>query len=381
MKKIVVLLTILILVLTNITVFAEMDLNSPSAILLDYNTGQVIFSKNEKEKLPPASITKIMNLLIVMELLSDGNITLEDKVAVSENASKTPGTTIYLDRDEVQTVDNLIKAISIRSANDAAVALAEHISGSEAEFVKLMNKKAKSLGMNNTNFSNCTGLSSDNHYTTASDIGKMSKALLDHNMIYDYLNTYMEDIEVGKTKKSIQTMVNTNRLIKDYVGANGIKTGYTSEAKHCISASAKRDNLHLIAVVMKSDSSDSRFKDAKTLLDFGFSNYKTLTIGSKGDIITGIEIQKGKKNLVDLVLERDCHILLKKEVSAEVEKLVNIPSFMEAPIKENQIVGELVIKSNGKIVDTVNLLAKEEVGTGSIFNILNKVIRNFLFNI
>lgn len=380
MKKIVSLLIILVLILANTTVFASLDLNCHSAILLDYNTGNILYSKNENEKLAPASITKIMTLILVIESLNNNKIKLDDKVTISENASGTRGTSIYLDKGEVQSVDSLIKAISVRSANDASVALAEYIGGTESEFVSLMNEKARSLGMESTNFSNCTGLPIEDHYTTATDISIMSRELLKHEMIHDYLKIYMEDLEVGKSKRSTQTMVNTNRLIKEYEGANGIKTGYTTEAKYCVSASAKRDDLQLIAVVLKADNDKARLKDAKTLLDYGFSNYKSVFIGKKGDVISKLDIEKGKKDYTDLILARDSYVLLKKDETKDIERVINIPQFINAPVKENQVIGELVLKIDDKIIDTVNLISKDKVELGNFFTLFKKVLNKFLFN-
>ena len=289
-KKLVSIALTIILSFTSITVYGDMDISSKSALLMDSTSGDIIFAVNEKEELPPASITKIMTLLLTMEALDSNKINLSDEVNISENASKMAGTSIYLDVGEMQTVENLIKAISIRSANDACVAIAEHISGSEESFVALMNEKAEILGMENTHFSNSTGLPIENHYTTAYDTAIMSRELLMYPNILKYLGIYMEDLKVGKSKTSIQTMVNTNRLVKNYDGANGIKTGYTEEAKHCISASAKRGDLQLIAVILGASTSPLRFEEATNLLDHGFSNYESISIGKKGDIFSNIQI-------------------------------------------------------------------------------------------
>lgn len=321
-----------------------------------------------------------MTLLLAMEALESNKISLDDQVTITEYASSMGGTQLYLDPGETQSVENLVKSIAIRSANDAAVALGEYIGGSDEGFVKLMNDKSKSLGMKNTNFVNASGLPKENHYSTAYDIAIMSRELLKHKEIRKYLSTYMEDITVGKSKSSIQTMVNTNRLIKEYDGANGIKTGFTNEAQHCISASAERDNLQLIAVVMGAESSKLRFTEAKRLLDYGFANYESISIGEKGDIISAIPIEKGKLNSIEVVLERDSHFLIPKGEKANFEKIIEQLEYIDAPIEQGDVVGKLKIVNNNKTIDTINLVAKTPVEKASFINTFNKVWNNFIFN-
>lgn len=358
----------------------QIDINAKSALLMDYNTGEIIYSIEKDERLPPASITKIMTLLISMEALNSSKINLDDQVRISENASKAIGTTVYLDHGEIQSVENLIKAIAIRSANDAAVALAEHIGGSENAFVELMNKRANELGMKNTSFKNASGLPNEDHYSTAYDIALMSKELMKHEKAIEYLNIYMEDIKVGKTKTSIQTMVNTNRLIKDYNGGNGIKTGYTGEAKHCISASAKRGDLQLIAVLLGSESSKTRFEDAKRLLDYGFSNYESLTLGKKNDVIGNIKIEKGKEDFLNVVLKEDINILFPRGSKENTNKRVNLPESLMAPILKNSKIGELIIEQNGKEVKKIDLFPQKEIEKANFLNLFSKTLKTFLIN-
>lgn len=243
-KRLISIILIIILSFNFSIVYGDIDIGAKSYLLMDFNSGEIILAGNEHEVLQPASVTKIMTLLITMEYINNGKISIDDKVIVSESASKAIGTSVYLDAGEVQTVENLIKAISIRSANDASIALAVNIAGSEEAFVKLMNERADQLGMKNTHFNNSSGLPTSDHYSSAYDIAIMSRELMKHQDIIPYLTTYMEDLEVGRTKTSIQSMVNTNRLIKDYQGANGIKTGSTSEAKYCVSASAKGETCN-----------------------------------------------------------------------------------------------------------------------------------------
>lgn len=373
---------ILIIVILSISTVAygEIEIEADSALLMDYKSGEIIYAKDKDKELVPASITKIMTLLITMEALNNNKIKLTDEVIISEYASSMGGTQLYLDAGEKQTVENLIKAVSIRSANDAAVALGEYISGSNEGFIKLMNDKAKELEMENTHFSNSTGLPKENHYTTAYDIAIMSRELLRYTDIIDYLSTYMEDINVGKEKKSTQTMVNTNKLIKEYNGITGIKTGFTNEAKHCISASAKRDNLHLISVIMGAETSELRFNEAKRLLDYGFSNYESIMIGNEGDIISIIPVEKGKTNNVEIVMEDNSYILLPKGKESNIEKDIQIPTHIDAPIDQEKIIGQMNILIDDKKVDEVNLIARNNIKKASFIDLLNKSIKNFIFN-
>lgn len=361
-------------------VYGEIDIEGESALLMDFKSGEVIYSKNQDKKLAPASITKIMTLLIAMESLDKGKIKLTDQVVISEYASSMGGTQLYLDAGEEQTVENLIKAISVRSANDAAVALGEHIAGSNESFLNLMNAKAKELKMENTHFSNSTGLPKENHYTTAYDIAIMSRELLKYRDIIDYLSTYMEDIDVGKRKKSTQTMVNTNKLVKDYKGITGIKTGFTNEAKHCISASAKRGNLHLISIIMGAETSKLRFNEAKRLLDYGFSNYESINIGNKGDIISIIPVEKGRTNNIEVVLEDSSNLLLAKGEKAKIKKDIDLPETIKAPIEQEMVVGRLNILVDNQKVDEVNLIAKSQVKEAGFLKLLNKTVKNFIFH-
>lgn len=380
MKRLISILLIIILSFNISIAYGDTTFTAKSYLLMDFNSGEIILANKEHERLPPASVTKIMTLLIVMEYIDNGTLSLDDRVIISESASKATGTSVYLDAGEVQSVESLLKAISIRSANDASIAMAVHVAGSEDAFVDLMNQRAKQLGMEDTHFSNSSGLPTENHYTSAYDIAIMSRELMKHEDIIQYLTTWMEDMEVGRSKTSIQTMVNTNRLIKDYAGANGIKTGSTSEAKYCISASAKRGDLQLISVVLAADSSALRFSEAMKLLDYGFSNYDSVTIGKKGDLVASIPIEKGEVDSLSLVLERDCHLLITKTDKGDIEKEIINPESVEAPINRGDKLGELVVKLNGEEVDRVDLLAEKEVGKASVLRILKNVWNNFLFN-
>lgn len=376
----IILLLIILILSIPLGVYADMDLkiNAKSALLMDVNTGAIIYKLNEHDRLAPASITKIMTLLLGMEALDSGRIKLTDKVMVSEHASSIKGSTVFLQAGEIQVVEDLFKAIAIRSANDAAVALAEHIAGSEEIFVKMMNEKAKALGMENTLFHNCSGMPSENHYVSAYDVALMSKELLKHSKINEWLTIYMHDLAVGKNKSSIQTMVNTNRLIKEYEGATGIKTGSTNEAGFCLSASAKRGNLELIAVVMGVNNSKLRFDEAKRMLDYGFANYDSITIGKKGDIIATLPVEKGKMQEAEIMLSKDSCILLPKGEKGNITKELVLPDTIDAPILAGDEVGELVVSIDGKEVDKIKLVSKTNIEKANVFNMLNRTIKSYL---
>lgn len=374
---------ILVLVFSySVTALGEepFKLEAKSAILIDASSGEVIYEKNMHEKLPPASITKIMLLLIAMEDLDSGKINLDDKVYISANSSRMGGSQIYLEEGEEQTVENLFKAICLRSANDAAVALAEHIAGSIDVFVQRMNERGKELGMLNTNFKNTTGLPDDEHFTTAYDISLMSRELLKHPKIHEWLTIYMTDINVGKNKNVTQSLVNTNKLIREYQGANGIKTGLTNEAGHCLSASARRGNLSLISVVLGGSTSNSRFIESKKLLDFGFANYDSLPICKKNEIIKKIKVSKGKNSELNVVAENDYSLLIRKGSTKDIQKEVVLPEVVDAPLERGQKVGEIILKNNGKEIGRVNLVSESELKKASIIDMFRKMTTIFLSN-
>ena len=377
-RKVISIFLFVIFMFTSVFAYGDVNITSKSALLMDYSTGKIIFSQNENERFAPASLTKIMTLLITMESIDNSRINLEDKVYVSKNAASIKGSTAFLDDGESQTVENLIKAVAVRSANDASVALAEYILGSEEAFVKYMNERASQLGMNNTNFTNASGWPDANLYSTAFDVGIMSRELMKHDKVYKYLSIYMEDLAVGRSKSSIQQMVNTNRLIKDYEGANGIKTGSTSEAGYCVSGSAIRDELHLIAVIMGGQDSKVRFDEAKSLLDYGFANFESLRIGKSGDLIATLPIEKGSADFVEIVLERESLVLLPKGKKANMEKSYNHPESIKAPVKSGEVVGEMIVTIDGTEVDRVNLVSNMEIKRGNYISILKKTMKNFI---
>ncbi|WP_234978600.1 D-alanyl-D-alanine carboxypeptidase family protein [Anaerosalibacter sp. Marseille-P3206] len=371
----------IIIVFTSINLaFAEpsLDIKGKSAILMDFNTGEILYENNSNEKLPPASITKIMVLLIAMESIEKGVIKLTDEVVVTSNAAGMGGSQVYLEEGEIQTVESLLKAICLRSANDASVALAEHISGSEEIFAKKMNERATQLGMKNTNFKNVSGLPSEDHYTTAYDIALMSRELLKHPKIHEWLTLWMAEMKVGKNKDVVQGLVNTNRLVKEYEGANGVKTGFTNEAGFCLSGSAKRGNLQLISVIMGCETSKLRFEETKRMLDYGFATYDSVTIGKKGDVVGKILLEKGKKNEVNVIFEKDVFVLLPKGSQSNLGREYILPKSLIAPIEKNSKLGELVITLDGKIVDRINLVSSETVESANFADMFKVMFNNLI---
>lgn len=320
----------------------SLNLESESAILIEQSTGQILYEHNIHEQLRPASVTKVMSILLIMEALDSGKISLTDSVPCSETASSMGGSQIWLDPRETLTVDEMLKAICVASANDCVVAMAEYIAGSEESFVQMMNDKAKQLGMNDTTFKNCHGLDEDGHVTSSYDISLMSRELLSkHPQITKYTTIWMDSLRDGKSQLS-----NTNKLIKTYKGATGLKTGSTGLALYNLSASATRDNLSLIAVIMKAPSTKVRFAEAQKLLDYGFNMFSFEEFGKKGDIVKNISIAKGTKSSINLVLEKDAGTLVEKGKNKDIEKIVKINENISAPIVSGQKLGEVTFTLN-----------------------------------
>lgn len=373
-------LIIISLFLPTLGAYAEtqpFDIDAKSALLMDAGTGKVLYEKNASERLAPASITKIMTMLLVMEAIEDGKITLDDKAVVSEKASRMGGTQLYLEPGEVRTVEELMKGVAIRSANDATVVLGEHIAGTDELFVQQMNNRAKELGMKNTKFINTNGLDAEGHLTTAHDVALMSRELLKHKDIHKWLTTWMDTVVVGR-KKSEQSLVNTNRLIKTYEGANGIKTGYTSTSKHCLAASATRGNSTFIAVVMAAPSSSVRFNESAKLLDYGFANYSTVKVTQKHDIIGNVKLNKGKKIQLEVVAEDDLNVLVKKGKEEGVEQEVILPPSINAPVLKGGKIGEIVATLDGKKVGKVDIVSKEDIPKASMIDILGRMFSRMM---
>ena len=334
------------------------DIKAKSAILMEVTTGKVLLEYNADEKLFPASVTKIMTMLLVMEAIKEGKISLSDVVVCSENASKKGGSQIWLEPGEEMTVNDLLKATVIGSANDAATLLGEYVSGSEEAFVDLMNVRAKELGMTNTHFDNATGLddTTDTHLTTARDIGLMSVELMKHDLIEDYTTVWMDSLRNGETE-----LVNTNKLVRFYNGTTGIKTGTTNKAGCSVSASAKRDGLHLVAVIMGSANSTERFETAKALLNFGFANYSLAELNIDESAFSSVEVLGGEAKLVKPYLKEVPSLLLKKGEAEKLEQTVVLAENVEAPVTENQRLGTVKFTLEGETIVEFPLLASREI--------------------
>ena len=354
---------------TEITDDNFLNLDCGSAILIEQNSGQVLYSYNIHEKLHPASVTKIMSILLIMESLDSGKISLTDEVPCSENAASMGGSQIWLDPRETLTVDEMLKAICVNSANDCVVAMAEYIAGSEEGFVQMMNDKAQELGMTDTTFKNCHGLDEEGHLTSSYDIALMSRELLkNHPDVTKYTTIWMDSLRDGKSQLS-----NTNKLIRNYKGATGLKTGSTSLALYNLSASATRDDLSLIAVVMKAPSSKIRFENATKLLDYGFNTFSYKEFGKKGDVVKTVSVNKGIKDSIEAVLEEDCGTLLKKGDDKNVEQTLNLEDTISAPIKKGQKLGEISFTLNGELLSSVNIVANEDVEKMNYYQVLTSL--------
>lgn len=350
-------------------------LDCGAACLIEQNSGLIIYDYNMHEKLRPASVTKIMSLLLIMEALDSGKIQLTDKIPCTEDAAKMGGSQIWLDVRETLTVEEMLKAICVVSANDCVVAMADYLEGSQDAFVKKMNQKAQELGMNDTTFKNCHGIDEDGHLTSAYDIAIMSRELLmNHPSITKYTTIWMDSLRDGKS-----SLVNTNKLVRNYNGCTGLKTGSTSIALYNLSASATRNNLSLIAVVLKAPTPAIRFSNAQKLLDYGFSNYTVTSFGKKGDVIKSVEIKKGTTSSIDAILESDAEVLMSNGSSKDITQEIKLDDTFTAPILEGQKLGEVEFSINGNVVSTVNLVANKSSDKLSFGSII-KFVMNKWFN-
>ena len=338
---------------------AELDLPAPSYVLMERSTGEVLLEHNAHERLRPASVTKVMTLLLIMEALDDGRIGWDDMVQTSAAAAAKGGSQIYLKENEQLPLEEMLKSIVVSSANDCACAMAEHIAGSEAAFVEMMNARAEQLGMTDTHFVNCTGLDDEpeaaEHLTTAYDIALMSRALLGHEAIKKYTTIWMDTVRDGQFGLS-----NTNKLVRFYDGTTGLKTGYTSAAGHCLSASAERNGMELIAVVLHCASSTDRFESAKALLNYGFSNYALVT-PEPGEL-PAVPVTLGTSMEITPVLADETPILIDKALAAGVETRVCVDKSVTAPVEAGQTLGTLTITSGGQTIAERDLVAPEAVG-------------------
>lgn len=341
---------------TNAAIGQTLDIKARSAVLLEPNTGKVLYEMNADEKLAPASITKIMSLLLVMEAIDRGDLTTETVVTASEHACSMGGSQIWLEPGEAMTVNDLLKAAVIASANDACVALGEAVAGSEEGFVALMNERAEELGMTNTHFVNCTGLDAEGHLTSAYDVAVMSGELIKHDLIKDYSTVWMDTLRDGKSE-----LVNTNKLVRFYEGTTGLKTGTTSTAKYCLSATAERNGLELVAVVMAGESSNDRFNGAKKLLDYGFANYNFSSIDAEIEDGFTLPVAKGTQKTVGVRAEGNLNVLLPKTASGEIERETVFSKDITAPVREGDVLGTVTVTLNGEKLGEIPVTASENV--------------------
>ena len=353
-----------------------LELNCESSILIEQTTGEVLYAHNEHEKLRPASVTKVMTILLIMEAIENGSLKYEDKITCSENASSMGGSQIWLDESETLTVDEMLKAICVVSANDCTVAMAERIGGSEENFVNMMNEKAKALGMNDTTFKNCHGIDEDGHVTSAYDIALMSRELLTkYPEITNYTTIYMDTLRNGESE-----LVNTNKLIRNYAGATGLKTGSTSLALFNLSASATKEGLSLIGVIMKAPTSKERFSCARKLLDYGFSNYKYELLCTQNDFVREIDVQKGTKNKIRVIYDNSIGKITKKNETDQIDTIVEMKESIIAPVEKGEILGKVKFMRGEKTIAEVNLIAEEQIKKKNLISTAGEICKKW-FNL
>ncbi|MCY7784311.1 MULTISPECIES: D-alanyl-D-alanine carboxypeptidase DacF [unclassified Bacillus (in: firmicutes)] len=352
---------------------SELAHEAKSAVLIERDTGKVLYNKNSNERLAPASMTKIMTMLLIMEALDEGKIKMSDKVRTSEHAASMGGSQIFLEPGEEMTVKEMLKGIAIASGNDASVAMAEFISGSEEEFVKKMNKKAKELGLKNTSFKNPTGLTEEGHYSSAYDMAIMAKELLKYESITKFTGTYEDYLRENTDKKF--WLVNTNRLIKFYPGVDGVKTGYTGEAKYCLTASAKKGNMRAIAVVFGASTPKERNAQVTKMLDFAFSQYETHPLYKRNETVAKVQVKKGKQKFVELTTSEPISILTKKgEDMKNVKKEIKMNDNVSAPIQKGQELGTLILKKDGEVLAESPVAAKEDMKKAGFLTFLKRTM-------
>ena len=352
-----------------------LDLSCESAILISQDTGEVLYEHNAHEKLRPASVTKVMTILLIMEEIDSGRLSYSDKISCSEKASSMGGSQIWLDTREELTVDEMLKAICVVSANDCTVAMAEHIAGSEEMFVNRMNERAKELGMNDTIFKNCHGIDEDGHETSSYDIALMSRELLrNHPSITKYTTIWMDSLRDGKSE-----LVNTNKLIRNYQGATGLKTGSTSLALFNLSASATRDDLSLIAVIMRAPSTKERFSCARKLLDYGFSTFKYKKFAEKDVEVMNVPINKGVVSEVSVKYADTSGKIMNKKSEGNIEQEIIINDNVSAPIEAGQVLGRVEFKVDGEAVASVDLVAENDVAKLNIFTMGKRILKKWFY--
>lgn len=370
MKRIILIFLVLFFSLNSVVSADEINVPSNAAILIERSTGQILYEKNSDERLPMASVTKTMTMLLAIEAVDNGKIAMDDIVTVSENGSSMTGSRVYLSTNEKISVSDLLKSIAVSSGNDAAVTMAEYVAGNEESFVALMNKRAEELGLENTHFVNCCGLDAEGHYSSAHDLAIISDELLKHDSIRPFLVIWMDSIRDGTF-----TLSNTNKLVRYYDGCTGVKTGFTSQAMYCLSASALRDDMELIAVILGGPNSKQRFADASALLNYGFANYKIEKCTSEGDNFGIINVEKGTSETVGAISEKNFSYLLRKSESAEITNKVKLNKKICAPVKKGDKVGSITYFADGNKIGTVNLVSDGDIPKCGLLKTINKLLK------
>ena len=370
LRKALISLLCIILMLAPIKVNAltEESISAPSAILMEASTGKILFEKNAHEQRPCASVTKVMTLLLVFEAIESGKLSYDTTITTSAHASSMGGSDIWLEEGETMSADDMIKATVVASANDAAVALAEHICGSEDAFIEEMNKRAKELGMKDTVFKNCNGLDEEGHVTSAYDVAVMSRELTKHEKVFEYTSIWLDTLRNGETQ-----IVNTNKLLKTYNGITGLKTGTTDDAGCCMSATATRGEVSLVAVVLGCDTGKQRFSDSAALLDYGFANISVKELTLPDDMPKSVKVNNGMKGEVAIKGDVSSKVVIDKGSNAEIKTQINLPESIDAPITQNQKVGTLKYSIDGKEVYSCDITATEEIAEstfGQVFAML-----------
>ena len=376
MKKIICFFICACFMMQSVCVFAEgeqkteLGLNAKSVVLMEESTGNILYESNPDERVPIASVTKVMTMLLIMEAVDSGKITLDDMVTVSENAMSYGGSTMFLEAGEQLTVNDMMKGIAVASANDGCVAMAEHLAGSESAFVDMMNAKAQELGMENTHFMNTNGLDEDDHYSSARDVAIMSRELIKHKTVFNYTSIWMDTLRGGKFQ-----LANTNKLIRFYEGANGLKTGSTSKALCCLSATAKRNDMQLIAVVLGAPTSAERFSSARSLLDYGFANYETTVVAEKGEVIKKVKVEIGTPQEVQAVAAEKITVLTEKGSSGDIKSKVKLNDNVPLPLKKGDEVGKLFIYRGDEKIAEYSLAADRDVKKASFGELMSRMFK------
>lgn len=371
---------IIAIIFTAIPVFSvdvnavtEETITAPSAVLMETSSGKILFEKNPHEQRPCASITKVMTMLLVCEAIDSGKLSLDDTITASAHAASMGGSDIWLEEGETMSANDMIKATVVASANDAAVALAEHLCGSEEVFVQKMNEKANQLGMKDTVFKNCNGLDEDGHITSAYDVAVMSRELMKHEMIFDYTSIWLDNLRDGKTQ-----IVNTNKLLKTYKGITGLKTGTTNDAGCCMAASATRGDMSLVAVVLGCNSGKERFSDSAALLDYGFANFSVTQLKAPDDLPKTIKVENGMQKNIGIGCDINSSIVLDKNSGSKIVSKIDLPESIEAPVASGQKLGTVTYSLDGKAVKSFEITAlqhAEQISFASVFSVLlNSII-------